>query len=240
VVGKSGKKATTPATKRAPAAAYSQLTLKAPSTKNDLNLREHRVVMKRESSLESYVSVRTTAKERTTPNLSPRPFLIGQNPSFSASPPLFIETGVCPITFIMSSHGNKGKKKTTFNPDVPPFKWSDIEDDNTGIGSLASPSTSKRPRSHTTSSLPAYQPESNPLTYWKRRLQKKSPKDPGASTKDLLSTFVNFLADIQKDYTQRFDTLTAHIVTLVEGNREATSGLTQLAGQLSTFSAEVY
>jgi hypothetical protein len=140
----------------------------------------------------------------------------------------------------MSSRGNKGKKKTTFNPDVPPFKWSEIPDDNTGIGIIATPSTSKRPRSDTTSSLPAYKPESDPLTYWKTRLQKECPKEPGASTKDLLSTFANFLADIQKDYTQRCDTLTAHIVSLVDATREASSGVTQLAGQLSTFSADVY
>jgi hypothetical protein len=34
------------------------------------------------------VSVTTTVKEKTTPNCSPRPLLIGQNPSFSASPTL--------------------------------------------------------------------------------------------------------------------------------------------------------
>jgi hypothetical protein len=140
----------------------------------------------------------------------------------------------------MSFCGNKGKKKTTFNPDVPPFKWSDVPDDNTGIGSLATPSTSKRARSDTTSCPPAYKPESDPLTYGKTRLQKESPKEPGASRKDLITTFANFLADIHKDYTRRFHTLTAHIVTLLEAHREATSGHTQLAGQLSTFSADVY
>jgi hypothetical protein len=101
----------------------------------------------------------------------------------------------------MSSRSNKGKKKNTFNPDVPPFKWSQIPDENTGIGSPATPSTSKQHRSNTTFSLPGCKPESDPLTYWKTRLQKESPKEPGASTKDLLSTFANFLADIQKDYT---------------------------------------
>jgi hypothetical protein len=51
---------------------------------------------------------------------------------------------------------------------------------------------------------------------------------------------VNFLTDIQKDYTQRCYTLRAHIVSLVDANREASSGLTQLAGQPSTFSADIY
>jgi hypothetical protein len=58
----------------------------------------------------SSVSVTTTAKEKTTPNLLPRPFLIGQNHSFSASPLLFKEKEVCHTTFTMSSRGNKGRK----------------------------------------------------------------------------------------------------------------------------------
>jgi hypothetical protein len=134
----------------------------------------------------------------------------------------------------MSSHNNKGRKKTTFNPDVPPFKWIEIPDDNISIGSIATPSTSQPPGRDTTSSLPAYKPESDPLTCWNTRLQKESPEEPDANTKDLLSTFGNFLVDIQKGYTQRCDTLTAHIVSLVEANREAASGLSQLAGQFST------
>jgi hypothetical protein len=38
---------------------------------------------------------------------------------------------------------NKRKKKTPFNPDVPPFKWSEILDENTDVGSIANLSTSK-------------------------------------------------------------------------------------------------
>jgi hypothetical protein len=86
-------------------------------------------------------------------------------PLFSASPPLFKEKEVFLTTYIMSSRGNKGNKKTTFNPDVPPFKWSEIADGNTGIGSIATPSTSQRPRSNYTSSLAAYKPERDPLSY---------------------------------------------------------------------------
>jgi hypothetical protein len=102
----------------------------------------------------------------------------------------------------MSSCDNQGKKKTTFNPDVHPVKWSEIVYENTGIGSIATQSTSKRPRSDTTSSLPAYKPESDSLTYRKTRLENEFPKEPDASTKDLLYTFVNFLTVIQKDFTQ--------------------------------------
>jgi hypothetical protein len=76
------------------------------------------------TQLVSSVSVKTTAKEKTTPNFSPRPFLIGQNTSFAASPPPFNKKEVCHTTFKMSSCSNKGKKKTTFNPEIPPFHGS--------------------------------------------------------------------------------------------------------------------
>jgi hypothetical protein len=41
--------------------------------------------------------------------------------------------------------------------------------------------------------------------------------------------------DIQKVYTQRCDTLTAHIVTLAEAKRELTSEITHLAEEVSNF-----
>jgi hypothetical protein len=186
---------------------------------------------------QSSVSVTTTAKEKTTPNFSPRPFLIGQNPSFSASPPLFKEKEVCRTTFTMSSRGNKGKKKTTFNPEIPPFHGSGA---GTSSAAEATSSSSKRPRSDTTSSLPAFKPESDPLTYWKWRFQTESHKKPDASGKELIEIFSTFLADIQKDYTQRCDTLTAHIVTLAEANREVTSEITHLAEEVSNFMEEAH
>jgi hypothetical protein len=66
------------------------------------------------------------------------------------------------------------------------------------------------------------------LTYWKTCLEKESAKEPDTSSKVLLSTIVNFLVNIQKDSTQRCDTLTAHIASHAKANREAVSGLTQL------------
>jgi hypothetical protein len=50
--------------------------------------------------------------------------------------------------------------------------------------------------------------------------------------------FLTFLVDIQKDYTQRCDTITAQIVTLTEANREVTSEITHLAEEVSNFIEE--
>jgi hypothetical protein len=98
----------------------------------------------------------------------------------------------------MSSRGNKGKKKTTFNPEIPPFHGSGA---GTSSAAEETPFSSKRPRSDTTSSVPAFKRESDPLTYWKKRFQTESYKKPEASGKELIEIFSTFLADIQKDYS---------------------------------------
>jgi hypothetical protein len=56
------------------------------------------------------MSITTTAREKTTTNLLSKPFLVGQNLFFSASPSLFKEKEVCHITFIKSFYDNKEKK----------------------------------------------------------------------------------------------------------------------------------
>jgi hypothetical protein len=96
------------------------------------------------------------------------------------------------------------------------------------------------PRSDTTSSLLAFKPESDPLTYWKRGFQTEAHKKPDASGKELIEIFLTFLADIQKYYTQRCDTLTAHIITFVEANREVTSEISHLAEEVSNFMEEAH
>jgi hypothetical protein len=173
----------------------------------------------------------------TTPNLSPRPFLIGQNPSFSDSHPLFKEKEVCRTTFTMSSCGSQGKKNTTFNPEIPPFHGGGA---GTSSATEATSSSSKRPRSDTTTSLQAFNAESDSLTYRKRRFQIEYHKKLDASGKELIEIFSTFLADIQKDYTQRCDTLTAHLVTLAEANREVTSEITHLGEEVSNFMEEAH
>jgi hypothetical protein len=137
----------------------------------------------------------------------------------------------------MSSRGNKGKKKTTFHPEIPPFHGSGA---GASSAAEAASSSSKRPRSDTISSLPAFQPEGDPLTYWKRRFQTESQKKPDASGKELIEIFSTFLADIQKDYTQRCDTLIAHIVTLAEANKEVVLEITHLAEEVSNCMEEAH
>jgi hypothetical protein len=72
----------------------------------------------------SSISIPTIVKGKTTSNLLPRLSVIGQNPPFSASPPLFKVKEVCHITVIMSSCGNQGQKKTTLNQEIPSFQGS--------------------------------------------------------------------------------------------------------------------
>jgi hypothetical protein len=179
--------------------------------------------------------VTTTAKEKTTPNLSPRPSLIGQNRAFSASPPLFKEKQVSHNTFTMSSCGNEGKKKTPFNPEIPPFHGSGA---GTSSATEETSSAFEQPRSDSTISLPAFKRESDPFTYWGRRFQTESHKKPDASGKELIEIFSTILVDIQKDNSQRCDTLTDHIVTLVEANKEVASEITHLAKEVSNLVEE--
>jgi hypothetical protein len=135
----------------------------------------------------------------------------------------------------MSAHGNKGKKKTPFNQEMRPFHGSGA---GASCDAEATSSSSKRPRSDTTSSLPSFKRESDPPTNWKRGFQTESHKKPDASGKELIEIFSTFLVDIQKDYTQRCDTLTAHIVTLTKANKEVASEMTHLAEEVSNFMEE--
>src|SRR5437588_4602103 len=117
----------------------------------------------------------------------------------------------------MSPKGNKGKKKITFNPEIPPFEGGE------NLGSIfaaaqaemeAEPSSSatakssKRPRSNTTSSLRDYPPEQDPGHYWSRRYLKKVRNYPSDMTfHNLAMIFVGFLGELQTDYITKYDTL---------------------------------
>jgi hypothetical protein len=61
---------------------------------------------------------------------------------------------------------------------------------------------------------------------------------PDASGKELITIFSTFLVDIQKDHTQRCDTLTPHIPDLAEANKQVVSKITHLAVDVSTFMEE--
>jgi hypothetical protein len=153
----------------------------------------------------------------------------------SGSPPLFKEKEVCRTTFTISTHGNKGKKKTTFNPEIPPFHGSGAGTSSAAEGTCSS---SKRQSSNSTSSLLAFKHGSDPLKYWKRHFQMESHKKPDASGNELIEIFSTFLAIIQKDYTLRYDTLTAHTMTLAKAKREVTSEITHLDEEVSNFMEE--
>src|SRR5205807_10277035 len=98
-------------------------------------------------------------------------FSLAENPSFPASPPLLQrKKSTTPPT--MAPKGNKGKKKITFNPEIPPVEG----DENLGSifaaaqaeieaepSSSATTNPSKRPRSNTISSLCDYQPVQDPF-----------------------------------------------------------------------------
>jgi hypothetical protein len=135
----------------------------------------------------------------------------------------------------MFSVCKKGKKKTTFNSEITPFHGHAA---GATSASEAAASTSKRLRSNNNSSLSAVKQGSDPLTYCKKPFQTNSQRKPDASGKELNEIFSSFLVDIQEDYTQRCDTLTAHIITIAEAKQEVVSEITRLARKVSTFMEE--
>jgi hypothetical protein len=136
----------------------------------------------------------------------------------------------------MSSRGNKGKKTTGFNPEIPPFRAS-----GAGASSATEDTSplSQRQPSNTTSSLPSSKRESDPLTCWKKSFQRESNKKQDASGKELIEIFSTVLVDIQKNYIHRCDTLTAYMLALAEVKKQVVSEITHLAGTVSIFMEEV-
>ena len=119
----------------------------------------------------------------------------------------------------MSSSRDKGKKKTTFNPEIPPFEEI-FPSSPPGIEPTL-PSPTKRPRSETTTSLRDYTPELDPKQYWTQWLleeRKKSSKSGKFSITLLITCLTNFLAKIQKDYTNKCVRLSEQINTLQDEN----------------------
>jgi hypothetical protein len=62
----------------------------------------------------------------------------------------------------------------------------------------------------------------------------ESKKEPDVSHKELIDIFLTFIANLQKEYIQRYNTLTAYIVTLVKVNKEVVGEITHLAEKVST------
>src|SRR5437588_10758861 len=115
----------------------------------------------------------------------------------------------------MAPKGNKGKKKTIFNPEIPPVEGGE----NLGSifaaaqaemeaepSSFATANLSKRPQTNTTSSLRNYQPEQDPGHYWSCRYLEKVRDYPSDMTfHNFAMIFVGFLGELQTDYTDTGD-----------------------------------
>ena len=131
----------------------------------------------------------------------------------------------------MSSSRDKGKGKTTSNPEIPPFQAEfrsspPVEQELP----FAPHNTAKRPRSNTTTSLRDFTAEMDPKEYWFRRLGEARKKNPrGEFTITILTTcLTEFLAEIQRDYTNRCSKLSEHINTLQDENATMAAAINAL------------
>src|SRR5437588_9452058 len=90
----------------------------------------------------------------------------------------------------MSSSREKGKKKSTFNPAIPPFEGILSSPPPAAQAGPFLPSPVKRPQSNRTTSLHDYTPELDPERYWNQRLieARKKSSSNGAFTIQLLTT----------------------------------------------------
>jgi hypothetical protein len=138
----------------------------------------------------------------------------------------------------MSSTSGKGKKKATFNPEIPPFQTEfrsspPVEQELP----FAPHNTAKRPRSNTTTSLRDFTAEMDPKQYWYRRLMdsRKKGSSKGEFTITLLTTcLTDFLLEIQQDYTNKCSQLSEHINTLQDENATMAAAINHL-GEKTTF-----
>src|SRR5947209_5125067 len=105
----------------------------------------------------------------------------------------------------MSSTSSKGKKKTTFNPDIPPFQHL-VGVSPTAGSTVSATSSNKRPRSETVSSLAGlHKGESNPAAYWHNRFKRENRENGDLPTSGTLQLIVGYLVDIQRDYITLLD-----------------------------------
>ena len=138
----------------------------------------------------------------------------------------------------MSSSREKGKKKSTFNPAIPPFEGILSSPPPAAEAGPFLPSPVKRPRSNKTTSLHDYTPELDPEQYWNQRLieARKKSSSNGAFTIQLLTTcLTNFLAEIQKDYTNRCVQLSEHINTLQDENATMAAAINSLSNKTTHY-----
>ena len=135
----------------------------------------------------------------------------------------------------MAPKGNKGKKKITFNPEIPPFEGGE----NLGStfaaaqaqievepSSSATANPSKRPQCNTTSSLRDYQAEQEPGHYLNCRYLKKVRDYPSDMIfHNFAMIFVGFLGELQTDYTTKCDALQETMMFLVDTHQKMTDAI---------------
>src|SRR5437588_10370086 len=102
----------------------------------------------------------------------------------------------------MSSSSSKGKKKTTFNPDIPPFQQL-VGVSPTAGSSVSATSSHKRPRSETVSSLAGlHKGESNPAAYWHNRFKRDNRENGDLPTSATLQLLVGYLGNLPNYYSK--------------------------------------
>ena len=105
----------------------------------------------------------------------------------------------------MSSSGSKGKKKTTFNPDIPEFPVLSCVSSTAG-SHVSAQSSNKRPRSETVSSLAGlHKDESNPSAYWLNRFKRENRESGDLPTSVTLKLIVGYFGEMQRDYITLLD-----------------------------------
>jgi hypothetical protein len=104
------------------------------------------------------------------------------------------------MTCIISSCSNKGKKKITFNSEIPPFSRGDV---STSYATEAGSSLFKWLPSNVNSSLPAFKRVSCLSIYWKSPFQREFQKKPNASCRNLIEIFSTFFLWIFRRTTPR-------------------------------------
>jgi hypothetical protein len=139
----------------------------------------------------------------------------------------------------MSSPSGKGKEKTTFNPEIPPYEGFLPSSPPAVEATPFSPHTSlKRPRSNTTTSLRDYVPGLAPKQYWNQRLmeERKKKSGKGEFSIHLLTTLlVDFVAEVHQDYSTKCDQLSEHINTLQDENATMAAAINALGEKTTHF-----
>ena len=105
----------------------------------------------------------------------------------------------------MSSSGSKGKKKTTFNLDIPEFPiLSGVS--STAGSQVSAHSSNKRPQSETVSSLAGlHKDESNPSAYWLNRFKRENRESGDVPTSATLKLIVSYFGEMQRHYITLLD-----------------------------------